>query len=386
MNVCSSFIHCLERLLYFGAALLGIGFLIGFHELGHFLFCKLFGIRTPSFSIGFGPKIMTRKIGETEFILSAIPLGGFVEIAGAAEMGQGEQKHAESTASDSFAVKPYYQKFFVMMGGIMFNLSFAYAAFIFLSFIGIPKTPLLYPTNGKTTIAHVEPNSAAAKAQLQPGDIIKSINHVDILNNTPRAIGIVQNLENQTVPLVIERNNEIQEVMVTIDSKALGNNITTGSLGVSFEITDIPGSSFLQAIKQGITLTNRWIIETIKGFASIFKKADLKSAGGPVAIIMMLTKGVTSSLKIFLILLAIISINLAILNLIPLPILDGGQLLFYTIEAVLGRPLPLRIREYIHIISWILVLGLMLYLSVYDVARVAHPYVENVKHFLGFGR
>lgn len=385
MNLCASFIHCIERLIYFGAALFGIGFLIGFHEFGHFIFCKIFGIRTPSFSIGFGPKLFSRKVGDTEFILSAIPLGGFVEISGAAEVGQGEQKHAESTAPDSFAVKPYYQKFLVMMGGIMCNLLFAYFAFIFLSFIGIPKTPLLYPTNGKTIIAHIEPNSAAQKADLQPGDVITSINNTDILHNTPRAIQIVQTLENQTIPFVIQRNGETKEVLVTIDSKTIGNT-TIGSLGVSFEISDIPGSSFIEAIKRGITLTNRWIMETIKGFFSIFRRADLKGAGGPVAIIMMLTKGVTSSFKIFLILLAIISINLAILNLIPLPILDGGQLLFYTIEAIIGRPLPLKIREYIHIVSWLFVLGLMLYLSVYDIARIAHPYVEHVKHFLGFGR
>lgn len=386
MNVCASLFHCIERLIYVSAALLGIGFLIGFHELGHFLFCKLFGIRTPSFSIGFGPKIMSRKVGDTEFIVSAIPLGGFVEIAGAAEMGQGEQKHAESSAPDSFAVKPYYQKFLVMMGGIMCNLLFAYVAFIFLSFIGIPKTPLLYPTNGKTIIAHVEPTSAAAQANLAPGDIIRSINNVPVLHDTPHAIHIVQSLAGQTVPLVIERNGQMQEITVTIDTKSIGANTTIGSLGVSFEIAEIPGSSFIESIQRGITLTNRWIIETIKGFTSIFKRADLKSAGGPVAIIMMLTKGVTSSLKIFLILLAIISINLAILNLIPLPILDGGQLLFYTIEAIIGRPLPLKVREYIHIVSWIFILGLMLYLSVYDVARIAHPYVEQVKQFLGFGR
>ncbi len=386
MNVCASFIHCIERLLYLGAALFGIGFLIGFHELGHFLFCKIFGIKTPSFSIGFGPKIFSRKIGDTEFILSAIPLGGFVEIAGAAEVGQGEQHYAESTALDSFAVKPYYQKFLVMMGGIMCNLLFAYTVFIGLSFFGIPKTPLLYPTNGKTTITHVEPNSAAAQAQLERGDIIRSINHIDVLHNTPYAIQIVQSLPTQTVPLLIERNNEVKEVMVTIDAKPIGTETTIGSLGVSFEIAEIPGSSFIESLKRGITLTNRWIAETIKGFISIFKRAELKGAGGPVAIIVMLTKGVTSSIKIFLILLAIISINLAILNLIPLPILDGGQLLFYTIEAILGRPLPLKIREYVHITSWIFVLGLMVYLSVYDVARIAHPYIGHAKQFLGMGK
>src|SRR5581483_1274896 len=80
--------------------IMGIGFLIGFHELGHFIFCKVFNIRTPSFSIGMGPRILSKKIGETEFALSLLPLGGYVEIAGSAELGQGEQKEAKSTAPD----------------------------------------------------------------------------------------------------------------------------------------------------------------------------------------------------------------------------------------------------------------------------------------------
>jgi regulator of sigma E protease len=377
------------RLIYFAIALFGIGFLIGFHEFGHFLFCKLFGIRTPSFSIGFGPQLWSRKIGDTQFILSAIPLGGFVEIAGAAEVGQGEQEYAESTAPDSFAVKPYYQKFLVMTGGILCNLLFAYCAFIFLSFTGMPKTPLLYPTNGTTIIAQVEPDSAAAKAGFVPGDTIIAINQVRIAGNPLEAMQLVQTLPHKTVPVTIERNGVLKEVSVTIDAKKIGDHPRSpvlGSLGVMFEVTDIPGSSFFEGIKQGIRITNRWIVETVKGFISIFQRADLKGAGGPVAIIMMLTKGATSSLKLFLIILAIISINLAILNLIPLPILDGGQLLFYTIEAIIRRPLPIKIREYIHIASWLIILGLVLYLSIYDIARVAHPYIENVKQFLGFGR
>src|SRR5579872_2199524 len=90
-----------QNICFFVAGLFGVGFIIGFHELGHFLFCKLFNIRTPSFSIGFGPKLISKKIGETEFSLSAIPLGGYVEIAGAAEVGQGEQKDAQATDEHS---------------------------------------------------------------------------------------------------------------------------------------------------------------------------------------------------------------------------------------------------------------------------------------------
>ena len=105
-----NFLALLHHLSLIIVGIAGIGFLIGFHELGHFVFCKLFRIRTPSFSIGMGPRIIKKKIGETEFALSLLPLGGYVEIAGAAEMGQGDQKDAQSTDAHSFSSKPYYQK------------------------------------------------------------------------------------------------------------------------------------------------------------------------------------------------------------------------------------------------------------------------------------
>ena len=109
--------------------ILGISFLIAFHELGHFLFCKLFNIHTPSFSIGFGPRLISKKIGSTEFKISVIPLGGYVEIAGSAEPGQGKQKDANRMDEQSFAIKPFWQKFLVMIGGILFNMAFAYFTF-----------------------------------------------------------------------------------------------------------------------------------------------------------------------------------------------------------------------------------------------------------------
>lgn len=383
MNILCTVWSLLQNGTAIAIALFGIGFLIGFHELGHFLFCKLFGIKTPTFSIGFGPVIFSRHIWGTDFTLSAIPLGGFVEIAGTAEIGQGEQKDAQSRDKDSFAVKPYWQKFLVMTGGIMCNLLFAYIAFIALSMMGIPKTTLM-PSNGTTTIETMETGSAAERGSLQPGDTIQSINTVPVKHDLHKLIETVQPLANQKTEIVFERAGKETTRKIIIGEREGSSGV--GSLGISFEMKDTPSRSFFDAIKQGITLTNDWIARTVTGFISIFRRADMKSAGGPVAIISMLSKGATTSFKIFLILLAILSINLAILNLIPLPILDGGQLLFYTIEAIAGRPLPLKVREYIHIASWLLVLGLILYITVYDVARIAHPYVESIKQFLGFGR
>src|SRR5579871_1903884 len=170
MNVIGS-LFSLSHSLFFGiAGLFGIGFIIGFHEFGHFLFCKLFKVRTPSFSIGFGPRIISKKIGGTDFALSAIPLGGYVEIAGASEVGQGDQKEAHARDEHSFAAKPWYQKFIIMFGGILFNVMFAYFAFSLLFLMGMPKSMLLYPQNATPVLAVVAPNSPAEQAGLKVGD------------------------------------------------------------------------------------------------------------------------------------------------------------------------------------------------------------------------
>ena len=386
MELLSTAFMLAQRFFYVFVALCGIGFLIGFHELGHFIFCKIFGIRTPTFSIGFGPKIFSKKIGTTEFTLSAIPLGGFVEIAGAAEVGQGDQAFKESKAPDSFAVKPYYQKFLVMMGGIIFNLLFAYFAFIFLSLIGIPKTPLMYPQNARPVIQRIDADSPAEKWGLMVGDRITNISDIEISDvDTPRLIQIIQENPNATVPVCVDREGTVKTIQVTLDEKQIGPK-KVGSLGIECTMAGIEGVGFFEAIKKGFNLTNQWIVRTIQGYASLFTKADIKSMGGPLMIISLNVQFASQGFLILLLFMAIISINLGILNLIPLPILDGGQLLFYTIEAIVRRPLPSKVREYIHIVSWLAILVLVLYLSINDISRIAHPYVEDIKKFLGFGR
>lgn len=205
MNLIGSFFS-LSFTLFFGiAGLLGIGFVIGFHEFGHFLFCKLFRVHTPSFSIGFGPKLIHKKIWDTEFSLSAIPLGGYVEIAGAAEVGQGEQKDAFRTDEFSFASKPWYQKFLILFGGILFNASFAYLAFSFLFMIGMPPSMILYPTNAQPVIEMIRPESAATKTDLKVGDTVVALNGNPIGNDAPTLITTLMSMPGQDITLTIER-------------------------------------------------------------------------------------------------------------------------------------------------------------------------------------
>jgi len=377
------FFSQIQNILFAITGMLGIGFLIGFHELGHFLFCKLFKISTPSFSIGFGPTIFTKKIGDTVFKLSAIPFGGYVEIAGSSEIGQGEQKAATQNDEFSFATKPFYQKFLVLIGGISFNLLFSYFTFILLFMTGIPKTNIMYQTNTTPIIAQVQENSAAAQYGLKVGDKIIAINDIAVENNVQQTLETLASLAHQQATLLIERDGEQQIVTIVIGAKeVLGK--TVGSLGVGFEVTELPGLPFFEAVKRGIQTTNRWIYNTMYGFTHLFKKRDVSNMAGPIMILAMTVKSAAEGFKIFFIFLAIISINLAILNIIPLPILDGGQILFYGIEAIMQRPLSTRIREYTHLATWFIFIILFLYLSVQDISRIASPHIEALLKFIGW--
>lgn len=369
-----------QKLLFGFFGLLGLGFLIGFHELGHFLFCKLFGINTPSFSIGFGPRIFTKKIGQTEFKLSAIPFGGYVEIAGSSEMGQGEQSHAHSRASDSFAVKPFWQKLLVMLGGIICNLLFAYVAFILLFALGTPKSALMYKTSATPVVAQVIEDRPAYTAGILTGDRLVAINNVPLNNSIEPFLTAMENSAQQVVNLSVLRKDQLLEIPLTADS-VTNMGKTTGSLGIVFELQEGPSYPLLQAIQLGIKETHNWIFNTFKGFVHIFHKRDVSEMAGPLMIVSMTMKGAAQGFKIFLLFLAIISINLAVLNLIPLPILDGGQILFYSIEAIMGRPLPERVREYIHIATWLAFIVLFVYLSFMDITRLFQPTIETIRAY-----
>ena len=169
------------------------------------------------------------------------------------------------------------------------------------------------------------------------------------------------------------------EIKATLDTKDLGDK-KVGSLGVLFEITGTSSLPFIDAVKEGIALTNAYIKATVLGFKHIFVKRDVSKMGGPVKIISETVKAAGHSFGVFLFFLAVLSINLAVFNLIPLPILDGGQILFYTIEALIRRPLSVKVREYIHIATWILMLTLVVYLSAQDIYQLVKPYLGK---FLG---
>jgi len=356
------------------AGILGIGFIIAFHEFGHFIFCKIFNVRTNSFAIGYGPKLFKKKLGETNFSVGSIPLGGYVEMATESPKGPNDPR--------LFTKKPLYQKLMIIFGGITFNMIFAYFVLFLIFLTGLPKTQLLYPINTSNKISFVQESSPAGKAGLQKGDKIISIDGHILGDSAEKIFDVLKPLAGKEALVTFEREGKLEAITVTLaERKVFGKS--HGSLGIVFDFEQKPGLSFFAAISRGVETTNRYISNTFKAYKNILVKRETKGLGGPVMIISETIKGAAKGLKIFLLFLAIISVNLAILNLIPLPILDGGQALLFTIEGIIRRQLPERAKEVIFIACWIGMLALFVYLSAKDIWRIIQPWIGSIKQFFG---
>ncbi len=351
----------LGKILPLACSLIGFGVLIAAHELGHFLFCKLFKIHTPTFSIGFGPEIYKRKIGQTNFRIAAIPFGGYVEIAGLAEVGQGEQTHAQDTSQNSFANKPYWQKAFVLLGGIIFNILFAYLAFCTIFMVGNQAA------KQSLTVLSVGENSAAAQAGLKAEDIIVGINDKRLSTDPIRLneekdtllINEIRANPNKEITLLIKRGQEEINLPITPATHQESGK-TIGIIGALFQPPQLP---FWYAFKAGFDYTIKIIGLIFKGLKQLFVSRSLDGAAGPV---MILAQGAATAKHGFIPLLhflGIISLSLALMNLLPIGALDGGQLLFTTIEFIIRRRIPEVIKLTINLASWVFLLSLMAYFT-----------------------
>lgn len=361
-------LYNLKNLILIAIGIFGIGVIIGFHEFGHFLFARLFGVRVPSFSIGMGPKLFSFKVGETEFKLSAIPLGGYVEIAGLAEIGQGEQAHAHDTGEHAFSSKPYWQKACILGGGIMFNFVMAYVVFVLLFFVGMPQSPVFNQDTLRPIVQTVQTGGAAQRAQLAPQDMIVAIN----TTATPTIKVLREQLaanKDKEITITYVRKDAIEHKAVKLDD--------SGILGIGFASASQPALSFGKSVLAGLVFTGNVIYKTAQVFVGLFKERSMKDVGGPLMIISQMAANAKQGLIAFLFLLAFISINIAVLNLVPLPITDGGQIVLTGIEAIIRRQIPETIKLGIFYASWGLILTLTVYLTIKDSIMLFWPTIRG---------
>jgi regulator of sigma E protease len=356
--------NLLTKFLPIAVSVAGLGLLITVHEFGHFFFCKVFGVHTPTFSIGFGPELFRRKIGQTNFRLALIPFGGYCEIAGSAEIGQGSQEFANDTSDTSFETKWFWQKLLILMGGILFNLLFAYTVFCSIFMVGSPSG-----TNG-ITVANIIKDSAAEKYGLKENDKIIGINQVKldfkneetILEQRQTLLSEIRSNPNTEVTLFITRNSNSLELKIKLDARPDENGKEFGVLGAYFD-TPIPRLPFFKAIKTGIEYGNQMIVGLILGIKKLISARSLEGTMGPVMILSQGAAIAKTGFLAFFIFLAMLSISLAVMNILPIGALDGGQIIFVTIEAIIRRKIPEMVKLGINLASWVLIMGLAVYLS-----------------------
>ncbi len=352
----------IESIFY---VLIVLGGLIFFHELGHFLMGRAFGMGVSTFSLGFGPKLLKYTYGKTEYCLSLIPLGGYCALVGeevGAELPEG------FTEQESFALRPPWQRLLVVIAGPAANVLLAWILCWGLAY-GYGQQYVL------PVVGSVLENSAAAEAGLQAKDKIVNIDQKPIPNWTVMADAIEQS-KGKPMQVVIER--EGKNIDVTLTAKTMkrknifGEEVESYAIGVhaANEVHHSP-VGFWESAKVGAVRTWDMVVFTWTGFVKLFQRVvPLDQVGGPIMIAQMVGQQAEQGLAPVLALAALISINLGILNLLPIPVLDGGHIVFYTIEMLIRRPVSPRIRQFLTQVGFFLLIGLMILATFNDIWRI----------------
>lgn len=359
-------------------AVILFGLLIFFHELGHFIVAKMVGVRVLKFSLGFGPKLLGTKIGDTEYLLSAIPLGGYVKPLGE----DPEDELTEEEKPFSFGFQPVWKRAAIVIAGPVFNLVLAFL--IFTSFLAF-EYPVAVPDLDSitTTIESVMEGSPAEGAGLMPGDEIKAINGKDVMDWTEMAAVFSKN-PGKELDVQLRRGEDLINVMITPESvKGMdekGEEVPLGRIGISKKMSGkvIRSESILSAPFKGMEAVYEWCVVTIQVVVKLFSGGiSAKQIGGPILIVDAAAKAAEVGVYTYFNFIAIISINLAILNLLPVPVLDGGHLLFFVIEALRRKPLSDKIMLAANKVGMALLLLLITFVFYNDIIRIVVPWVQR---------
>lgn len=369
------------------AVIIVLGGLIFFHELGHFAVARALGMGVSTFSLGFGPKILKYKRGKTEYALSLVPLGGYVALVGEsddADIPEGFSKE------ESFALRPAWQRLLVVAAGPTANIVLAWLLCWGLAFGW--GTPVLLPQVGAVT-----ENSPAARAGLRPGDRILSVNGQTVESWEAMSDAIARS-DGRPMRLEVERvapgaavqtppdaDDRRGQDLTANDRLALeltaeratrktifGENETAWLIGVraAGSVATHP-ESFWNAASAGADQTWRMVSLTWQSFVKLAERVvPLDQVGGPIMIAQMVGEQAHQGLAGLLALTALISVNLGILNLLPIPILDGGQVVFCLLEILFRRPVNRKVQEYAMRVGLALLIGLMLLATFNDVWRL----------------
>jgi len=340
-------------------ALIFLMVLIIGHEFGHFVAAKLLGATVEEFGLGFPPRLASKRIGETEYSVNAIPFGGFVRIHGEngteEELGRGTN---DKTGKHSFRDFSATRKIITLAAGIFMNLLIGWLAISAVFMIGIPSG---------VVISEVAPNSPAAAAGLAPGDQITSF-------GTPEAFtSYIAVNTGKEIRLKISRDGNEQDITAT---PRISPPVGEGRLGVAVAESGIPKENFLKALSDGAKLTVNSAASIFLAIAGIIKGAlvgqfgGLSNITGPVGLFSTVGAAAKMGVVYLFELLGLISVSLAVVNALPFPALDGGRIFVVLGEKLFRRPLSRRLEAAVNTVGLIFLLFLMLLITIRDISHI----------------
>ncbi|MCA9352358.1 site-2 protease family protein [Patescibacteria group bacterium] len=359
--------------------ILVLGILIFVHELGHFLFAKLFKIRVDEFGFGYPPKMFQfGTFRGTQLTMNWIPFGGFVKIFGESDDGA---ELTEEQKKVSLIYKPRWQQFFVMFGGILFNVMFAWLLFSGLYMSGVTASVDSAPRNytfdeTRLLVSNVLDSAPAGDAGLLPGDELKEYyNQNDVVTVTDETITDVAAFINesgrtgQDVGFVVLRDTDLEIIVMTPEEGI----VSEGSYAVGINL-DRVGELKLpvhQALWYGAKNTVLFTGSIVEGFWQLISgQLSADNVSGPVGIIKQVGQANAVGISYLIGFTALLSLNLAVLNLVPFPALDGGRILVIAIEAIIRKRLKPPIVNWVNTIGFFVLILLMIVVTVNDVIKL----------------
>lgn len=349
-----------------------IGLIVA-HELGHFFAAKLSGMRVDEFGIGYPPRLAGWKYGETEYTLNALPFGGFVRIFG--------EDETEADSPRAFSARPRLLQAMTLVAGIAMNLVVAYVIISGMLMAGTPRVltqeEALRAPDASLVIASVLPGSPASEAGLQAGDTVISVQAggSDFSTYDPEVFSDKISENPGPMEILIRRGEEELTLTATPETGVIVGEPSRPALGVSLATVGTAPVVWYLAPVEGAKLTWEVTKQTAVGlaqfFASVFTlSADLAQVSGPVGIAGAVGDAYDQGLTPLFTIIALISINLALINLLPIPALDGGRLLFVVIESIIRRPIPTVFAQGVNLAGFAFLILLMVVVTASDVFKI----------------
>ena len=335
--------------MYILIAILMFGFLIFIHELGHFISAKLLDVQVNEFAICMGPVLWQKKKGETTYSLRAIPIGGFCKFV---------DEDEENPAPNAMNNAPVWKRICTVAAGPAMNFVLAYAAAVLM-------LCLFYAGGVQPKIASVVEGAPAQTAELQAGDVVTAVNGTEIAFDDTGVSALRAAVQTgQTVDLTVDRGGETLSLSLT-PAAVEENGETVYQIGVMF-------TTRTYTLGEAIPGAGRYMVQTTKSMLDVLRKLIFKGEGaenmaGTVGTVAVVSEVMRQDSSMALDILFLLSLNIGIMNLLPLPALDGGRLVFLIVEAVRGKPVPPEKEGLVHVIGLIALLALFVVLTFHDI-------------------